>query len=170
MITILVKLKYITQVQYNDIIESIQINKLKCTCSHYGCLYRYGYYTRTIKSPYGSCRVEIVRVRCRLCGKTHALLVSCIVPYQTISLSDQVELINLISNKKSLDDFLCFHEYIDENNVKRIFRMFIKHWKNRLISAGIDLQQTITESCFKHYSRQFMQIKKTVNVLFMQPT
>ena len=54
---------------------------------------------------------------------------------------------------------------IDENNVKYIIRQFKKHWKQRLLSAALNIMDSLTVPCLAVYSRQFMQIHRTPNKL-----
>lgn len=54
---------------------------------------------------------------------------------------------------------------IDENNIKYIIRQFRKHWKQRLLSAALNIMDDLTASCLAVYSRQFMQIRRTRNKL-----
>ena len=61
---------------------------------------------------------------------------------------------------------------IDESNIQSVVSSFRRFWKERLLSQSISLSNltTLFLSCFSHFKRQFMQIKKTVNILFLQPT
>jgi hypothetical protein len=47
-----------------------------------------------------------------------------------------------------------------------------KHWEQRLLSASIILEDTkkFIQDCFSSFSRQFMQIKITPNILFSKTT
>jgi hypothetical protein len=49
---------------------------------------------------------------------------------------------------------------IDESNTKYIIKRFRQHWKERLSSYGISLDEQLTLFCFKYFSRQFMQVSK----------
>lgn len=170
MITIQLKIKHINQAQYNVIIQSLDIHKLTCTCGHKGCLVKHAYYRRKLKSRHKVITLYILRLFCQHCKRTHAVLPSNIVPYQQIQVMDQVKIINILNNKDSIDDFLNKNTAIDENNVKRVFRSFLRHWLAKLDCQNILLDSNITENCFKHYSSQFMQIKKTKNTLFIETT
>jgi hypothetical protein len=59
---------------------------------------------------------------------------------------------------------------IDENNVKHIIRQYKKHWKERLLSICLSIHDRLTIPCLSAFSRQFMQIHKTPNILFAPPT
>ncbi|MBR6643833.1 MAG: hypothetical protein IKL28_09275 [Lachnospiraceae bacterium] len=59
---------------------------------------------------------------------------------------------------------------MDESNLRFVIRQFRKHWKQRILAAGITLSGSLVPSCFDHYLRQFMQIKNTENILFVNTT
>ncbi|AVD37749.1 hypothetical protein C4E25_01930 [Clostridioides difficile] len=61
---------------------------------------------------------------------------------------------------------------MDENNLKAVIRTYRLHWKERLRSAGLSFAEwgSLVIGCFSHFSRQFMQIKTTINKLFLLPT
>jgi 16S rRNA A1518/A1519 N6-dimethyltransferase RsmA/KsgA/DIM1 with predicted DNA glycosylase/AP lyase activity len=59
---------------------------------------------------------------------------------------------------------------IDESNINYIVRQFRKHWKQRLLAIGASLSEDLTVPCLSAYSRQFMQIHRTRNILFCPPT
>lgn len=96
-----------------------------------------------------------------------------IVPYSRISLPDQTEIIR--RSEEKVHDFAGFMERspsIDENNIRSVIRNYIRHWKQRLLSSSIPLTpvKDLITGCFRHHKYQFMQIKKTVNVLFVLTT
>lgn len=171
MITITTKkINFINQSEYDSIIFNLSMHSIQCSCGHTGCLVHHGYYYRTVKNKKGSVVLRILRVKCKECGRTHAILLSSIVPYVQIRLEDQVDIIKIYLNHQSYDEILNEHEYIDENHIGRLIRVFCKHWWERIKSVGISLSHTMTKDCFQYYKRQFMQIKCTCNILFIQPT
>jgi hypothetical protein len=132
----------------------------------------HGYYHRGIKLPDGTSRLRICRVRCSECGKTHALLLSSIVPYSQISLSDQID---IIEHARSDGDFSAVMDAtpsIEESCVRSVIRRFRRHWEQRLLSENIlfSLSMDFIRCCFSAFHRQFMQIKSTPNILFFIPT
>ena len=149
---------------YNKIINNIQFHQLTCSCGHSGCLSVHGYYNRYIKAPSGRLCFRICRVKCQCCGHTHAILLSSMVPYSQISLAEQV---NIIHNSVMNDN-----PSIDENCYRYIIKQYLNYWKQKLLSERIFLSSihTLTASCFSLFLRQFMQIKKTPNILFHNTT
>ena len=78
---------------YNSFISNLQFHQLKCPCGHAGGLSIHGYYHRYIKTSNGKIKFHICRVICEHCVKTHALLLSSMVPYSQLPLEDHVQII-----------------------------------------------------------------------------
>ena len=161
---------FLSQSYYDDVVNAIPLDKLRCCCGQSGCLIRHAYYTRKIKIKSCVVQLRILRLICKACGRTHAVLLSEMVPYSQIPLKDQVNLIiaseRHVSFSAILQDNLC----IDENNAAYVIRSFRMHWKTRLINAGISLGGQLISLCFFFFSRQFMQIKDVPNQLISIPT
>ena len=157
---------------YNNLINSLQFHRLACTCGHSGCLSVHGYYTRSLKTPAGKLPFRICRVICSCCHHTHALLPSSMVPYSQISMEEHVEVISCHETKEGWETLMHRNPSIDEGNCRYIVRSFLKHWKQRLLSGKITLSDStlLIRDCFTAFSRQFMQIRCTPNILFMNTT
>lgn len=145
---------------YDHIIDQIDLLTIECpSCHHTGHLIKHAKYPRTFRSNGKEINITILRVLCKHCGKTHAILLCDFVPYSQILLDDQIDIITndddeeLLSNNPSLD-------YSDINYVRR---QFLKYWKERLLSEVISLDDLISYNCFYYFKRQFMQIKSTIN-------
>lgn len=174
MITILVDSSTrISQEFYHKLISSLKLHKLSCSCGHSGCLTVHAYYFRKLKQGSGDICLSICRVKCSVCGKTHALLPSSIVPYSRISLPDQAEIIMSAENKSSALPVMERTPSIDENNVYSILRRYRIYWKLRLLILG-DITalplSVLVSRCFRTFDRQFLQIKSTSNILFVNTT
>lgn len=173
MITVQTKnYNYISQDFYNNTVDSLDLNLISCTCGHSGCLIRHGSYKRNIQLADSILTLSVVRVYCKACGHTHALLLSDIVPYSQVPLSIHVRLIHAYEHKIPLHSVLADQCCVDENNLRAILRSYRLHWKQRLLSIGCSLSDIpgLVSACFVHFSRQFMQIKTTRNKLFIPPT
>lgn len=167
MITILVdKSKSFSQKSYNKFIDEHPFHKLSCTCKQKGGLIKHGYYIRSIKSPEGLMKLSILRVYCKSCKKTHAILPSWIIPYSNILFHDQVAIIHSYLNHLSYEPIMLSNLLIDESNIRYVIYQYLAHWKERIASFSGAVNSSLTKSCFKHFSRQFMQIKCTPNILF----
>ena len=162
----------ISQDFYNITIDSLDLNLITCTCGHSGCLIRYGFYKRNVQLKDELITLTIVRVYCTACGHTHALLLSSLVPYSQIPLNVQISAIHAYESGHALSHILADQCFIDENNLKAVIRVYRLHWKERLCSAGLAVSEwnSLINGCFSHFSRQFMQIKTTINKLFLLPT
>lgn len=173
MITISVKeYNEISQDYYESIINSLQFHQLKCSCGHSACLTIHGYYKRGICLPDQVLKFKICRVLCSFCGHTHALLLSSFVPYSRIRAIDQHAIVIAYEDAEDPNSICETNPSIDENNVKSVILRYRRFWKERLFSEGIPLGQlaSLIQDCFSFYSMQFMQIRRTLNSLFLCPT
>ena len=88
------KTNTINQISYENLINSSSFHQVTCTCGHKGTLIRHCYYSRKLKLSSGiSVDLLILRVRCSVCGKTHAVLPYCIFPYSQILLKDHISIV-----------------------------------------------------------------------------
>ena len=156
----------ITQAAYNEIIQRLAFHKLSCTCGRHGDLVRHGYYNRSVKTALSSRAIRILRVRCKSCGKTHALLPESLVPYSSVTLKVHVEILRAFIAGQSTRPIMEANPIIDESTIGYITRQFKRHWLPRLASFKIPLDKNIVPACFRTFGRQFMQIKCTPNLLF----
>ena len=153
-------------------IKTENYNLISCVCGHSGCLIRYGSYRRSIQLADRVLSLSIIRVYCKACGHTHALLLSSMIPYSQIPLVLHVRLIHAYEHETGFRNILAEQYWADENNVKSIIRNYRLHWKQRLLSMRLHLPDipSLISRCFSCFSRQFMQIKSTSNKLFILPT
>ena len=92
-----------------------------------------------------------------------------LVPYSQVSLPEQKQLLEAVLKGKKLSQLLL-NSYVDENYVRYLIRKFRKHWEQRLLALKLSLKDRLTVPCLSHYSKQFMQIRNTPNVLFSAST
>jgi len=167
--------KPLTQKSYNEIINELNISSLRCSsCGFLGDCTRHSYYKRNIVTDGdGKIPIKVLRVQCGQCNVTHAILPTSIVPYSQILLGDHLEIIRLYENGISPHQIKPANPEIDVWSIVYIIKQYLVHWQQRLKSYKINLCSSLTElttSCFKHHNRQFMQIKRTPNSLFIPPT
>ncbi|HKM33119.1 MAG TPA: DUF6431 domain-containing protein [Lachnospiraceae bacterium] len=162
----------ITPTFYNSFIANLQFHQLRCPCGHAGGLSVHGYYQRFVKTPSGKLPFRICRVVCESCGKTHALLLSSMVPYSQLSLMDHVEIVAAYEAEAPTASLLGDNDCVDESTIRHVIHNYLRHWKQRLISYSISITSisALIQQCFLTYSRQFMQIKRTCNYLFLNTT
>lgn len=173
MITIEAKnLNPISQAFYDHVIFSLDLALLSCTCGHTGDLIWYGSYVRKLKLPDGERSLRVARVRCKNCGCTHALLLASIVPYSQIPLHIQAAVVQCQEQDGDFRSILDSHLSLEECSISSIVRNYHRHWQERLrsIPSPIRSLRELIHICFSVFSRQFMQIKRTRNKLFLIPT
>lgn len=170
MITIISdKINSFTQTSYNKFLDTINLYQLSCSCGITGCLIKHGFYTRSIKTSEGIISLSILRVRCKHCGKTHAIFPEIIVPYSQILLDDHLAIITAYIDKASFDPIMMANESIDQSNIRYVIRMYLRHWKERIAAFGISISANsaiLSKQCIHTFKRQFMQIKCTLNIMF----
>ena len=162
MITIKCNLCNINQEKYDEIISDLDFNRLVCPKCGHSNLIIHGCYSRRLKTKIGTIYLRIIRVKCKSCGSTHALLLSCLVPYSSIDLKSHIR---IISND-DINGLMIEVSDIDESNIAYVKRMFNCHFKERLLSVCMSIDDNLVFNCFKYFKRQFMQIKCTDNILF----
>ena len=167
MITVLFKdCNSFSQDSYDQTIRQLQLHMVQCTCGKKGCLIRHGHYKRHVKYLSELVPLVVQRVLCKECGTSHALLPSILVPYSQIPLGDQQEILGCVVAGTPPDPVMDRNYLIDESNVKYIIRQFRRHWKQRILSLGLSLSDSLAVPCLTAYLRQFMQIHRTRNLLF----
>ena len=162
MINIKCDLDNINQEKYDEIINNLDFNRLICPKCNHSDLIIHGYYTRRLKTKIGTIYLRILRVICKTCGSTHALLLSCLVPYSSVDLKSHIRIIN----NDDINGLMEEISDIDESNIAYVLRMFNRYFKERLLSVSISIDSNLVFNCFKYFKRQFMQIKCTSNILF----
>lgn len=162
----------ISQKYYDKTISTLEFRTLLCTCKHYGCLTKHAYYHRKLKTESGSLKLKICRVKCSVCGCTHALLLSCIVPYSQVSLPDQIAITSCEDGTGKPTNIMETKPDIDESCISYILRQYRRYWKQRLLSEAIPLNSItiLIKKCFSAFKRQFMQIRGTPNIIYLKPT
>lgn len=173
MITILISdCNHISQSFYDSVFNSLQLHQLSCSCGHSACLSIHAYYYRSVKLQTGMIRLRICRLICSECHKTHAVLLSSIVPYSQIRMLDQQRICVSYESANKPSGICDINPSIDENNVKTVIHNYRKFWREKLLSLRIALSPIprLICSCFSNYSASFMQIHRMTNLLFVTPT
>lgn len=172
MITIIInKFKTLTPKNYKNFFDQINTFSLKCSCNKKGCLIRHGCYNRTIITSEDKFSIDVLRVKCTSCGKTHAVLPHLIVPYSNLSLDYILSIIRDRQHKQQLalaDIIPNSYLSLDESHLRYILKQFNLYWKEMLTSFNISIFDDIariSSKCLILYNRQFMQIKCVPNIL-----
>lgn len=133
---------------YDKIINQVDFLTLECPSrNHSCCLIKHARYSRSFRLPNSVITINIVRVLCKECGKTHAVLLCDFVPYSQILLNNQIEIIKSDNDEKYLSDNRNF----DMSDLKYISKQFNLYWKQRLLSHSITLNQSLLITCFKFF-------------------
>jgi len=151
--------KSFSQKFYDKCINSIDFFNQSCSCGHRGCLSRHGYYKRSFITSYGTVVINILRVKCSVCNKTHAVLLSSMVPFSRILLLDQLNIIighdkEVMENNVDIDESAC-------SRIRKRFNLFFLEFLNSERVLIWNLKQIIHLSLTK-LKRQFMQVKTTL--------
>ena len=153
---------------YDATVNDINRFAIGCVNSCSGNHIIHGYYFRRVKLPFGFFRLRIMRLKCKDCGVTHAILLSDLVPYTSIPLAVQVEIIRKQNNKDGLKSILDCHPEIFECEIYNVVLRYRNHWQERLKTFRTSLGniENLVVSCFSNYLVQFMQIRMTPNILY----
>ena len=173
MITLLTgNINKISQEIYNSFISGLQIYRLTCpSCGLSGGFTVHGYYNRSIRTEDGLVTLRIIRLKCR-CGKTHAVLLSSMIPWSQLSLSDTVLILESGHNSENYIFLQLSIPDISISLIRSIRIRFHRFFEQRLLSEKIPLSpgDGLVKSCFRFFSRQFMQIRWGPNILYEAPT
>jgi len=157
-------------------LNTVNFGVLECPNCHSHDICRWGFYYRNVvffsdesKSSFEFDVIKIQRVRCKSCGKTHALLPIGIIPYRQLTSEVVIEVIISISSTSIEIAFSKFN-YIGESTIKKLWLDFKKkHFsllstltkiRNILNSIYMINDNIHTQvSYIYNYKRTFMQIK-----------
>lgn len=128
---------------------------------------RHGYYHRRLKTRDGTIVLRILRVKCKECGRTHAVLPELTVPYSQIPADIQQYMLLYPLGSPELEKLMQDNSDISESDVLAVRRRYRRNWKERLQTMGRQIRDDITDLVrlsFSVFHRQFMQIRKGVNL------
>lgn len=101
-------------------------------CKFEGKLYNHGSYERNVITEEDSYRITIFRVKCPICGKTHALIPDFLIPYFQYSLDTIKKCLDLKfrtgnSYSRILDYFQCKNpnSYLSATAISAFIKRFI---------------------------------------------
>lgn len=140
--------------EYLNYIANLEVDTLKCSNCLNSNLERHGYYSRYIIVNGDKIRIRILRIRCKCCGKTHAVLPSFVVPYLHIPMKElQAILVSIDKNE---------NQNLEPHFIKTCKRIY-RFWIQKLLSIGCwfkdELKSLIVKSSSK-FRLCFMQIHR----------
>ena len=153
------------QAAYSSIICSIDLTILKCPSCHHIGTNVHGYYTHQFFTEDGKISILIKRVKCRHCGKTHALLLSCFVPYYRLPM-DSILLIIREKKLRTIQQLHTLIPYVSVEYILYILRLFRRYWKDRIYSYFIPFDALIHKRCIEIFHHPFMQ-SRNCSISFM---
>lgn len=159
--------KSITPEKYKNVVANLPIHRIQCSCGHTGHLVRHGYYNRRLKTSQGTIVLRILRVKCKECGRTHALLPEMVVPYSQIPVDLQQIMLLYPLGSYELEALMQGNCDITESNVLAVRSRYRRNWKQRLLTMGMAMQDNIADlirRSFSVFHRQFMQIRRGINL------
>ena len=145
----------LTQEKYDTIIRNIDIHSLECTCGRHDMVV-HSYYSRNIKTKSGVIKLDILRVKCKECGKTHAVLLSLIVPYQSVELEIQIQIIK----DEDVEALMVNNEAIDEQLVYRIKKRFKSKFEKWMSLNKLSFLDDLVKLAFRDFKSNFMQMRR----------
>ena len=112
---------------YAQFIQNLNVFTLECNHCHWrGTCIRHGYYWRSYLLSVGDLtgsRIRILRVKCKHCGKTHAILPEEIVPYLPFSTVFMFPILRQYYRREQSVEAVCMHFQIA---IPQLYR-----WKKR---------------------------------------
>lgn len=155
----------ITQEKYDAIIGNIDVHSLECTCGRHDMVV-HSYYSRRVKTKTGEIKLDILRVRCKECGKTHAVLLSLIVPYQSIGLAVQIQILK----GEDVEALMVGNEAIDEQAVYRVKKNYNDRFRKWMGLNRFSFVDDLVELAFRDFRSNFMQMRKGCYNLIQETT
>lgn len=111
--------------------------------------------------------LRILRVKCKECGRTHAILPELVVPYSQIPAELQQFMLLYPLGSPELEELMQSNCDITESNILAVRSRYRRNWKERLLAIGMRVQTDIADlikRSFSVFHRQFMQIHSGINL------
>ena len=146
---------------------------LRCPHCHSNNLIRWGFYERSViffsdkrNNILESNIVKIQRIRCKGCGKTHAILPFGIVPYKQFS--DEVLSRFLFESTFNRLEYIADKYSVNEGIIDKCIKQFKKYHLSKvsIITKSHDLKDMM-KVFFKNHNNKLEYIKQ-YNLVFMQ--
>lgn len=145
----------LSQQSYDDYINLIDVHSLTCTCgSHDNVIH--GYYQRMVRTDKNNIKLRILRIRCKSCGKTHAVLMSLIIPYKSVCLNTSIRIIK----KDKIDSLMIENIQIDEQIISRIQKVFNERYKKWMSLSKLTFDDDLVYKSFIDFKSNFLQVRK----------
>jgi hypothetical protein len=138
--------------KYYDYCEKTDFFTFSCpSCQCPGYLVKHGYYQRTIIINGVKKSICILRIKCKSCGKTHAVLPDFIIPYLQTSIDDAMIII-----KGEIDTNAYFFK-------RKLILDSYNKWINRVLSAFSSLNDALSD-----LHQLFIVCSESLKLCFLQ--
>lgn len=161
------------QENYDSDIKLIDYSNLKCSCGSIGHFHAHAKYERffILNTEEPAVLLSIQRIKCESCDVTHALLPDIIVPYKVFSSPLIKNIILHYRNENLKLSSISKIMNISYENVKRIIKLYVTHFKERLNALQASFEVGINDDSFSFLfwnenHINFMQRIITPTVLF----
>jgi hypothetical protein len=162
--------------KYEHFILKIVLSNFYCPhtdCNAVGQMVKHAYYERgIILNGDETIIITILRIKCKACNRTHALLPPFIVPYSQLLLNDHLEiLLAYLLNQDEKINEIQNQLGLTITQITNILNYYHEHWKERVTLESIktfDLKQII--NILDEFKVFFMQSLPTLNVAFTTST
>ena len=146
----------LNQQLYDDYINLIDVHSLTCTCGNHDNVI-HGYYKRKVRTDKSNIEIRVVRVKCKCCGKTHAVLISLIIPYKSVCLNTSIRIIK----KDNIDSLMIDNVGIDEQLIYRIRKVFNERYKRWMSLSRLTFDDDLVLKSFIDFKSNFLQVRKS---------
>lgn len=143
---------------YTEHVLNINLNKIRCCQKSGGSFIIHGYYPRRLKIKDKLLEINILRIKCAYCGKTHAIFFNDFIPY---SMFNTYEGHKILMN--NIDDDFSY-EVIER--IRKIKRQIIA----RLTLVGLRIDNDVTvliKESVHFYCGHFLQIHRGKIICFL---
>lgn len=132
---------------YNKLVVNLDVCSITCPHCKHADMVRHAYYTRYINISGEKIKLTILRIKCKTCGTTHAVLPSFVVPY----LHHPIEQLQSMIVIGKTDETSLSQEY-----ETKLIRKIKKRWLQIVMSFGLELKSEL----FKLVKRASMNIRR----------
>lgn len=150
-----IEIHNLNQISYQEELESLNINAIKCSCGHCDCAI-HGYYKRFYKFKEFLIKLRILRVKCKACKCTHAIIPLSLIPYSRIPLETQINIIKTSNADTILND----EPLLDYCDFYRVKNNYLNYFKERILAMSLDLDEDIVRNFSYWFSQPFLTVTR----------
>lgn len=136
---------------YLEFTANLEVETITCPYCNTLDMERHGYYKRYINIFGTKYYIRILRVRCKTCGRTHAVLPDFILPYLHEPIKEMIDIITSTTTKDT------------DDNINKTKNKIKKKWKPMLFSLGLTFKDELYKLvllCSKTFKMCIMQIHR----------